>query len=73
MVIECERPLEFLVIRNATEEEIDAVDIGKRRSGGDVLALDGYANRCSASPDSNNKIRAEPVAVNFCCQAEGIL
>ena len=44
MVIESEKPQEFLVIRNASEDEIDAVDIGKRRSGGDVLALDGYTN-----------------------------
>jgi len=49
MVIESEKPLQFLVIRNATEEEIDAVDIGKRRSGGDVLALDGYANSAMLS------------------------
>ena len=44
MVIESEMPQEFMVVRNATEEEIDAMDIGKKRSGGDVLALDGYSN-----------------------------
>ena len=44
MVIESNRPQEFMVIRNASEEEIDALDIGKRRSGGDVLHLDGYEN-----------------------------
>jgi hypothetical protein len=44
MCIESEKAIEFLVIRNASEEEIDALDIGKRRTGGDVLALDGYAN-----------------------------
>jgi hypothetical protein len=44
MVIESNRPQEFMVIRNATEEEIDALDIGKRRTGGDVLVLDGYEN-----------------------------
>jgi len=44
MVIESRLPQVFLVIRNASEEEIDALDIGKRRSGGDVLALDGYGN-----------------------------
>ena len=44
MVIESDLSLEFLVVRNATEEEIDALDIGKRRSGGDVLALEGYGN-----------------------------
>ena len=44
MVIESGRPQEFMVIRNASEEEIDALDIGKRRTGGDVLVLDGYEN-----------------------------
>jgi hypothetical protein len=44
MVVESEKELEFLVVRNASEQEIDALDIGKRRSSGDVLALDGYAN-----------------------------
>ena len=44
MVIESENPQEFLVIRNSSEEEIDALDTGKKRSGGDVLALDGYSN-----------------------------
>jgi len=44
MVIESDKPQEFLVVRNASEEEIDALDIGKRRLGGDVLALDGYGN-----------------------------
>jgi len=44
MVVESNRPQEFMVIRNASEEEIDALDIGKRRSGGDVLVLDGYEN-----------------------------
>jgi len=44
MVIELDKPVEFLVIRNASEEEVDALDTGKRRTGGDVLALDGYAN-----------------------------
>ena len=36
MVIESNRPQEFMVIGNASEEEIDALDIGKRRTGGDV-------------------------------------
>ena len=44
MVIDSDRPQEFLVVRNASEAEIDALDIGKRRSGGDVLALEGYNN-----------------------------
>jgi hypothetical protein len=44
MVIDSEKTQQFLVVRNASEEEIDALDIGKRRTGGDVLALDGYAN-----------------------------
>jgi len=44
MVIESDLSLEFLVVRNASEEEIDALDIGKRRSGGDVLSLDGHNN-----------------------------
>jgi len=44
MVIESDKTQEFLVVRNASEEEIDALDIGKRRTGGDVLALDGHKN-----------------------------
>ena len=44
MVIDSQMPQQFLVVRGATEEEIDALDIGKRRTPADTLALDGYAN-----------------------------
>jgi len=41
MVIESGVPQEFMVIRGLTEAEIDALDTGARRTGGDVLTLGG--------------------------------
>ncbi len=41
MVVESGVSQEFLVIRGLSEAEIDALDTGARRTGGDALTLDG--------------------------------
>jgi hypothetical protein len=38
-ILESGRTLEFLIVRGATEEEIDAIDTGTKRSPGDVITL----------------------------------
>ena len=44
MVIESGIQQEFSVIRGASEEEIAALDTGKKRTMGDVLSMAGYPN-----------------------------